>query len=939
MNPEQWKQVDRILGEALELPLDKREAFLDQVCEGDAELRRDVAAVLQAHGQAGSFLDDPALALAAKEIAADQTTKLARRRLAHYEILSLIGAGGMGEVYRAKDPRLGREVAIKVLPEIFAQNPEALARFEREARAVAALSHPNILAIHDLGTEDGIRYAVMELLDGENLRSRLNRSALTWYEAVEMGCAIADGLAAAHAKHIIHRDLKPENIFLTGEKRIKILDFGLARIKPSAAVPIHAQPSATDLTGPWTVMGTVGYMSPEQVCGQEADAPSDIFSLGCVLHEMVTGKRAFARQTTAETMAAIVRGELPNESEFPSNVPPQLKELIVRCLKRDPAERYQSARDLFYDLNGLLSRPAVSGQISVTNTARQTWPRVLAIFAVILLTTVLGFTWWRSLRPSLNLSRQRLVFASSGTYGAASFSPDGAMIAFTQAVNGVSQVWVKHLSGVKPIQLTFGALAANRPRWSPRNDQIVFSSGKTPTEVGPGNVVEQSIWTVPPLGGTPRPLIENGFNPNWSRDGSKLVFERGTEIWTADPDGTNQRKVEGVPQSDYLLTARMPALSPNASSIAFFQTATSSPLGDFWVIPTSGGQARRLTFDVTAGTSPTWTHDGNFIVFASQRGGSMTLWKIAASGGNVDPVLSGPGEDSDPDISNDGKKLIYRHLRQLFTLTLLDPVTNSQRELHKNADQIVRPSFSPVDDRIVFFSHESDGEIHLSTIKKDGTNLTRVTSGKGERSSFPQWSADGLFLYYYQTVPTMSLRKIPSTGGQSFEIAKDWNRETHYGAQVDPSGERIVYTAMINSRPGSTVVRNIKSGIEEKMEVAFQNPKWSRDGKRIVGHTRTGQREGDVYICPPGPGTCDKLTTGYQTSWFDDSTIYFLRPQQTAAAVLYRIDPRTRVETRVTEIGPLYGIIHMYDVSRQGEIVYIQFRTLGQELWLGDLTP
>ena len=229
----------------------------------------------------------------------------ASTRLGPYEIVAPLGKGGMGEVYRARDTRLGREVALKVLPQEFANNAEYLSRFEREAKAVAALSHPNILAIHDYGTNGAVTYAVMELLEGETLRSRLTKGSLPWREAVEYGAAIADGLTAAHVKGIVHRDIKPENLFLTLDGRVKILDFGLAAISRFPDSLTETTPYVPAMTEPGMVMGTVGYMSPEQVRGQPADACSDLFSFGCVLYEMVTGKRAFLRESAVETMTAI----------------------------------------------------------------------------------------------------------------------------------------------------------------------------------------------------------------------------------------------------------------------------------------------------------------------------------------------------------------------------------------------------------------------------------------------------------------------------------------------------------------------------------------------------------------------------------------------------------------------------------------------------------
>ena len=272
-------------------------------------------------------------------------------RLGPYEILAPIGAGGMGEVYSARDTRLDRDVAIKVLPEHLAQNPVALSRFERESKAVATLSHPNILALYDVGGEQGISFAVTELLEGETLRKRLEKGAVPWRKAAGIGAAVADGLAAAHAKGIIHRDLKPENIFLTSDGRVKILDFGLARVKP----PVSPQgqsciPTETE-TG--TVMGTASYMSPEQVRGERADVPSDIFSFGCVLYEMLAGRRAFTRETAAQTMAAILEVEPPDLAGCDKQIPAELDRVVTHCLEKNPRQRFQSAHDLAFALRAV----------------------------------------------------------------------------------------------------------------------------------------------------------------------------------------------------------------------------------------------------------------------------------------------------------------------------------------------------------------------------------------------------------------------------------------------------------------------------------------------------------------------------------------------------------------------------------------------------------
>jgi serine/threonine protein kinase/tetratricopeptide (TPR) repeat protein len=290
----------------------------------------------------------------------------------------------MGAVYRARDPRLEREVAIKVLPDHLAEDPGALARFEREAKAVAALSHPNILAIHDFGVHERTAFAVMELLEGQTLRDRLRRAALSWRTTVEIGMAIADGLRAAHAKGIIHRDLKPENLFLTADGRVKILDFGLARVEPPLSATAETRSYQTALTDPGTIMGTVGYMSPEQVRGQVVDARSDLFSLGCVLYEMVTGQRAFARDTAADTLAAILYDDPPKPVGSGAPIPPELDRGIRRCLDKDPEKRFQSARDLAIALRSVTDGATLPGPAPWTS-ARRIHPAVWIAAALVLI--------------------------------------------------------------------------------------------------------------------------------------------------------------------------------------------------------------------------------------------------------------------------------------------------------------------------------------------------------------------------------------------------------------------------------------------------------------------------------------------------------------------------------------------------------------------------
>jgi eukaryotic-like serine/threonine-protein kinase len=361
----------------------------------------------------------------------------AGRRLGPYEILVPVGAGGMGEVYSARDTRLDRDVAIKVLPEHLAGNPAALARFERESKIVAALSHPNILALYDVGAEPGISFAVTELLQGETLRNRLRRGAIPWRKTVEIGVLVADGLAAAHAKGIVHRDLKPENIFLTGPDAsghpggVKILDFGLARVKPPASQQYDESSMPTE-TEAGTVMGTVGYMSPEQVRGERADAPSDIFSLGCVLYEMLAGRRAFARETAAQTMTAILEVQPPDLADSGKQIPAAMDQVVTHCLEKNPQQRFQSAHDLAFALRAVHGSGSAPSLLGKRKRLRRVW--IAAALAVLMAGASL---YWLSRTGQAIASLAVLPFANVGGDPNKEYLSDGIA---ENLINSLSQL-------------------------------------------------------------------------------------------------------------------------------------------------------------------------------------------------------------------------------------------------------------------------------------------------------------------------------------------------------------------------------------------------------------------------------------------------------------------------------------------------------------------
>jgi serine/threonine protein kinase len=456
-------------------------------------------------------------------------------RLGVYEIVELVGSGGMGEVYRARDPRLGRDVAIKVLPAAFSTDEERLRRFEQEARAAAALNHPNILAVYDIGTGDGAPYVVSELLEGETLRDRLNAGGLPARKAIAVTVQIAHGLAAAHGKGIVHRDLKPENVFLVGDGRAKILDFGLAKLteREPAVSGLTALPTTPPDTLPGVVLGTIGYMSPEQVRGLPADHRSDIFSFGTILYELLSGQRAFRGETSADTMTAILKEDPPDLPSTDRRLPPALARIVDRCLEKAPAARFQSAEDLAFALEALSSGDSGAAEAmagaSSHRSARLPW-MLAAVSAALALTAATWAVVQRS-QPQTETRALRFMVAppegwnvqlsqSSGSASQARFapltvSPDGRQLAFIAGggTGGQMMLWLRALDSLTPRSLP-GTEGAASPFWSPDSRSLAFFSGGKLKRVDTG-------------GGSPVMIADapNGVGGAWSGKGTILVAQ------------------------------------------------------------------------------------------------------------------------------------------------------------------------------------------------------------------------------------------------------------------------------------------------------------------------------------------------------------------------------------------------------------------------------
>jgi serine/threonine protein kinase len=480
----------------------------------------------------------------------------------HYEVLAPLGEGGMGEVWRARDTRLDREVAIKVLPAGFARDADRLKRFEQEARATSALNHPNILTVYDIGGYEGAPYIVAELLEGEELREQLDEGALPLRAAIDYARQIASGLTAAHAKGIVHRDLKPENLFITTDGRVKILDFGLAKLKPPQVGDVDSQaPTQKKITDPGTVMGTVGYMAPEQVRGQVADHRADIFSFGLILYEMLRGQRAFSAESAVEVMNAILKEEPPELGETNAKISPALEKIVRRCLEKKPERRFQSASDLGFALEALstLSGSWPESQLDTakapsTMTESVGWKRLLkdarlswAVAAVLSLLTF-GLNWSHLTRQTITDAR---VFKTSilppekSSFEHIAVSPDGRYLAFTAATGGLVQLWVRALDSTDPRPLA-GTQGARQPFWSPDSRYIGFFAGGQLKKTEVTGALVQALCDVPP-----------SYGGAWSRDGVILfgipagllrISEAGGEIKRVTTlDSSRQEIVHGSP--------------------------------------------------------------------------------------------------------------------------------------------------------------------------------------------------------------------------------------------------------------------------------------------------------------------------------------------------------------------------------------------------------
>jgi Tol biopolymer transport system component len=868
------------------------------------------------------------------------------RTLSHYEITAKLGAGAMGEVWRATDTKLGRDVALKVLPDELATDPERLERFEREAKAIAALNHPNIVTIHSVEEADGVNLLTMELVEGKSLDEMLPAGGFDLDQLFPLAIQIADALAVAHEKGTVHRDLKPGNVMVTEDGRVKVLDFGLAKLAEKEEGAEETQL----MTREGMILGTVPYMSPEQVQAKPVDHRSDIFSLGILLYEMATGRRPFRGDNDASVISAVLKDRPPSVTEVRTELPNHLGRIIQHCLEKDPERRYQSAKDVRNELDGLRdevksgqsmvrqahpseespsvaevpseSVPSRPDSVTLTIGRKRLWP-VAGVAAV----AAVALGWW--LLPARNSQRtaeplEITPFTNDGGWKEwPQLSPDGEKVAYVWYREGVQSgdLYVKALGlGTRPLPLTESPTLEISPVWSPDGREIAFARAG---ERG------SAIYLVPALGGQERKLVDlvgpsqisSGYTLpalTWSPDGRWLAFseisreDEPAHIVRLSLDSLERTRLTSPPEDT--LGDFFPAFSPDGEHLAFLRSSAAD-WGDLdvWVQPLEGGQARRLTFGkYDSAVAVSWTPGSDEIVYSTGIWGGGSIHRVSLEGGEPRGI-PGIGENT-AFFTVRGSRIVYqqRHARAPSIWRVPGrSAPAADRVPRAFADSMwidYNPAFSPDGQKVAFQSYRS-GQANIWLCDRDGSSpvqLTRFTSHTGT----PRWSPDGRRIVFDSLESgNWDLWVVDAEGGVPRQLTMDpaedgtpfWSRDGRWiYFHSSRSGRSEIWKQAVDG--GETVQVTDKGGF-------YAEESW--DGESLY-YTRK-HSGGGIWRKPlVGAGADQEVLAGPVPTWGDwavaKTGIYFNTiERENAYSTTYRINFFDFASGEVTEILRLDG--------------------------------